>query len=116
MAFGQSEHSRIGEYQFDLAAEVFVSGVIFGVLVVELGTLWPAVLEHALTNIDPVLRESAPGLSLTGMIVVLIVTVGTIAVSVALLAVRPAVRLVAGDRARAWLSPATRPAPEPVVA
>ena len=100
MAFGQVAHSAVGEFQFDLAAQAFLSGVIFGMLVVELGSAWPAVVAHALTNVDPALRGGPSWLHLTGTVVEFIVIAGTIAVSITVLGVRPAVRRVVADRLR----------------
>ena len=98
MAFGQVAHSAVGEFQFDLAAQAFLSGVIFGMLVVELGSAWPTVVAHALTNVDPALRGGPSWLHLTGTVVEFIVIAGTIAVSITVLGVRPPVRRVVADR------------------
>jgi membrane protease YdiL (CAAX protease family) len=63
VGFGQVPHSVTAEYLLDGAVETAVCGVVFGFLVLELGTVWPAVVAHAVSNVGPMFLDTVPWLS-----------------------------------------------------
>ena len=52
--------SSTGSYPVDAAVDTAVAGLLFGYLTVELGTIWPAVIVHAVNNAAGLLRARRP--------------------------------------------------------
>lgn len=98
VGFGQVPHSVASEYLLDAAVEVAVSGVVVGFLVLELASVWPAVVAHAVGNLAPTFRDAVPWLSF-------LATFAELAVGFVAWALMRRVALV---RLRAWLRPAWR--------
>ena len=76
-----------------------LSGIVFGWLVVELGTVWPAVVAHGAGNVAPVLGDEVPWLSLLALIATL-----SVAMVAGVLSLRRTHRLALA-RLAAWFRP-----------
>ena len=100
VGFGQVPHSVTSEYLLDGAVETAVSGVVFGFLVLELGTVWPAVVAHAVSNVGPMFLDTVPWLSYLAVWSSL--SVGFIALGL--------MRRDARSRLWAWIRPSWAPA------
>ena len=71
MGFGQVHHDVPASTSLGTAVQVAIAGLFLGFLVVELGSVWPAVAVHAASNVLPQFREAAPWLAATGLLVVI---------------------------------------------
>jgi membrane protease YdiL (CAAX protease family) len=73
VGFGQVPHDVAREYLPHQALQVALCGLVFGFLVLELGSVWPAVIAHAVGNIVPTVREGLPWFSFLTLVVSLAV-------------------------------------------
>ena len=96
VGFGRVPHRVDVEYLLDHAVTVGVSGLVFGFIVVELGSVWPAVVVHALCNIPSTFGHDLSWLELVSTEVILMY--GFVALALT--------RRQARARLGAWLAPA----------
>jgi membrane protease YdiL (CAAX protease family) len=73
LGFGQVPHDVGREYLPHQAFQVSLCGLVFGFLVLEVGSVWPAVIAHAVGNIVPKYREELPWFSFLTLVVSLAV-------------------------------------------